>query len=216
MSNNRVLAANDALREFRNASELFFHRLRFWESLSTLEKNLKAQITFRFDDELFKWSTCVVTGSRARGLEHKDSDLNVIFFYKGDVDEEELAELLAERPLQHDKVLVSVTPVRVWGDGSRIVQVLSAEEEYLAMRKAAYLTEVAMHDYYQRSLQNILNRPRNLMVRMIVEELQGGNSQLFVKELERIGCDDKSLKNMLAAYESGNTSKKVVSFGRVA
>lgn len=208
--------ATEAMKEFRNASELFFNKLHFWESMRSLEKRFKGQITFRFDDELFKWSACVIAGSRARGLEHKDSDLNVFFFYRGEIDENELAEILDESPLYHDKVRVSVTPIRVWGDGSRIVEVLTAEEKYLDMRKAAYLTEEAMHKYYQGALERILNRPRNLMVGMIAEELQSGNSRLFTKQLEKIGCDDAALIKMLEAYAPEKKSGKVVSFGRVA
>lgn len=206
--------ATEVLREFRTISERCFNKLHFWEDLRSLEKILRGKITFQFDDELFRWCACVVSGSRARGLEHTDSDLNVFFFYRGNIDENEIKEILDKRPLYHDKVQISVTPVRIWGDGSRIVEVLSAEEEYLAMRKAAYLTEEVMHRYYQDALQRILNRPRNLMVGMITEDLQAGNSRLFMNELEKIGCNDASLIDMLATYEPKETARKTVPFGR--
>lgn len=210
--------ATEAMREFRNTSELFFNKLHFWESLRGLEKNLRGQITFRFDSELFDWCACVIAGSRARGIEYSGSDLNVFFFYRGDVREEDIAEVLQERPLYHSKVSVSVVPVRVWGDGSRIVEVLSAEEDYLSLRRIAYMTESAMHKYYADALDTIMKRPRNVMVGKIAEDLQAGNAQAFIKHLERIGQNGefKPLLGMLAAYVPAEAPNNLVSFGNVA
>ncbi len=195
----KICTATEALKAFRAESESRFHKLHFWESMRDLEKRLKGQIEFRFDFDNFEWSTVVICGSRAWGIEYPGSDLNAFFFYRGDLSLREVIDGLEERPLYHDKVTeVNVVPVRVFGKGQQIIDTLEKELSYLEKKEIAVMAEWSLHTYYANALQRLLSRPRNLLAAEMFKDIMSGDTEVLKKALEHVGGNADALDGLAA------------------
>ena len=194
----KFVTATEALRAFRAESESRFHKLHFWESMRDLEKRLKGQIEFRFDFDNFEWSTVVICGSRAWGIEYPRSDLNAYFFYRGDLSLREVIDGLEERPLYHDRVIVNVVPVRVFGKGQQIIDTLEKELSYLEKKEIAVMAERDLHTYYVDALQRLLSRPRNLLAAEMFKDIISGDIETLKKALEHVGGNADALDGLAA------------------
>lgn len=98
----------------------------------------------------------VLTGSRARGLEKADSDMDFVLAYNGEMKEDELFNLLNKENLYLAGVKIDINPIRPEQTGT-LEEYLSKAEEYLfekeftmAEDKAAYRNKV-ISDYTSKT-----------------------------------------------------------------
>lgn len=73
----------------------------------------------------------VITGSRCRGKENRDSDLDIVLYYSGDIREDFLFNLFHSDELRIEGVEVDINPVSYSETGS-LSDYLLKVEEYLS------------------------------------------------------------------------------------
>lgn len=71
----------------------------------------------------------MLSGSRCRGLEEADSDIDIILHYEGDIKEDILFNILSEFPLILESQIVDINPVR--DEEHDFIEYLHGVEEYL-------------------------------------------------------------------------------------
>ena len=81
--------------------------------------------------------TAVLIGSRSRGLERSNSDIDIVVDYTGDIKEYQLFNLLNEEPFMIGEVSVDINPIRKEESGT-LKSFLPRADAYLEQKKNTY------------------------------------------------------------------------------
>lgn len=146
-----VKSGQDTIEEFRNKTDTAFHTEQFYGmSPAEIESAVTSQVqTIVRDLDLdVRVEDVILSGSRCRGLEHRDSDLDVILIYYGSEKEEDLYNTLHSEKMYmgSDMVELDIEPLSVL-DMERVVNHISETEAYL--QGLAAVTEIAEQNQKQ-------------------------------------------------------------------
>lgn len=120
--------------EFKKRTEKYFHSIGgitpqdiedvvFSHAISTIDEcGIDAEII-----------NVVLTGSRCRGIENIDSDIDVVVEYRGDINEDALFSMLNESCLEIGGISVDINPITEHKTGT-LETYLPGVEEYLAKK----------------------------------------------------------------------------------
>lgn len=123
------------VNEFKKRTEKYFHSIGsitpqdiediiFSHAISTMDEcGIDAEII-----------NVVLSGSRCRGIENMDSDIDVVVEYRGDINEDVLFNILNESCLEIGGISVDINPINEHKTGN-LETYLPCVEEYL-MKKS--------------------------------------------------------------------------------
>ena len=142
------------------------------------EKYTKAEIkkfiADKIGDDVDEIVDIKITGSRVYGTSKKNSDLDVIVEYKGDVREDTLFDIANDEPIViNGDVTIDINPVKAEKSGT-------IEEQSQKERK--YFDEVADEKYLSRAYHSSKADGSNPDFVKAVEELLGGKEVVMPKE----------------------------------
>ncbi len=105
-------------------------------SANAMENDIKADIISTFSENGIdaEVGRVVISGSRCRGLEREDSDLDVVVEIKSDLKEDALFNILNENPVTYNSVTLDINPIKADETGT-LEEYLPVVEEYLSQRK---------------------------------------------------------------------------------
>lgn len=123
------------IEEFRNRTYEMFHPIEGMQA-AELENTIWdiIQNIVEMDNLDIELKGIALNGSRARGLEQADSDIDIVLEYEGDVKEDFMFNLLNSKQVNISNIPVDINPIRYEETGT-LAQYLVKAEEYL-VRKA--------------------------------------------------------------------------------
>lgn len=127
-----IPSSNNMIEKFRCLNEIFFHNIT-GAGCAEIEKItsefIQAQIAaYGINAEI---KNVILYGSRARGLEHTTSDIDILLEYKADgISEDYLFNVLHENPLSFNGIAVDINPIQSEKSGS-MEEYLPYAESYL-------------------------------------------------------------------------------------
>lgn len=127
----------DIVKDFRTKTEELFHAIN-----GMGPSEIEAIARYRIQDKLTEYSIhakiadAVLSGSRCRGLEREDSDIDVVVELATDEREDFLFDILNEDALYIDGILVDINPITRQRTGT-LEDYLPQVEEYLKERGRA-------------------------------------------------------------------------------
>ncbi len=124
-----------AVMEFKAKTEDYFQPINGM-SATEIEEMVEEYVTAKlaecdFDAEV---RDVVISGSRCRGLEGKNSDLDVVVEYIGDEREDDMFNLLHEDKLSIGGVKVDINPINEYRTGT-MEEYLPGVEKYLEEKR---------------------------------------------------------------------------------
>ena len=122
---------SDIVEEFRSKTDELFHEVD-GQSAGDIEKMVAAYVQEKIEEEMLDAEIVdvVVSGSRCRGLEKKNSDLDVVAEYKGSVREDDFFNILHEDDYEIYGIKVDINPITE-GKTGKLETYLPGVEEYL-------------------------------------------------------------------------------------
>ena len=122
---------SDFVAEFRSKTDELFHEVN-GQSAGDIEKMVAAYVQEKIEEEMLDAEIVdvVVSGSRCRGLEKKNSDLDVVAEYKGSVREDDFFNILHEDDYEICGIKVDINPITE-GKTGKLETYLPGVEEYL-------------------------------------------------------------------------------------
>ena len=126
----------DVVADFRAKTEELFHSLD-GQSAENIEKTVYAYVQSQIDEYGLDAEIVdvVVAGSRCRGIEKENSDLDVVVEYTGSTREDDLFNLLHEDSIYIAGIQVDINPITDGKTGT-LATYLLAVESYLAEKQA--------------------------------------------------------------------------------
>ena len=127
----------DVVREFREETKNKFHPENVeGETVESIERNVRDLVSARLREYGLDAQVLdiIITGSRARGIESPDSDLDVIVSFSGTAGEEEIYDILHGDTLFMGGAILDVNPICADRTGS-LEEYLRQEEDYLRTRE---------------------------------------------------------------------------------
>ena len=117
--------------KFIEKSKQAYNPLSELYTYDNLITEIKEQISKLLEDNFIDISIkdVMLSGSRCRGLEESDSDIDIILHYEGDIKEDILFNILSEFPLVIESQIVDINPIR--NEEHDFVEYLRNVEEYL-------------------------------------------------------------------------------------
>ena len=139
MENNQIQTLKNAdensIAAFRNKTRAMFHRLDGLDP-DDLEKMVTAYIQAKVEQEGLdvKIIGVVLSGSRCRGMEKNDSDLDMVVEYAGPLREDDFFNILHEDHFEIAGIRVDIDPITADKTG-KLEMYLPDVETYLKMKK---------------------------------------------------------------------------------
>lgn len=130
----------------------------------------------------------VLHGSRSRGLESEDSDIDFVVEYKGDVKEDVLFNLFHEEKyyINNITIPIDINPIRAEETGT-LVEYLPKAEKYLEVKELAIDMDKEMWDLdpfgYHDAVDALPDESDNL-VKYITDQILNGGAQSYIDEFE--------------------------------
>ena len=126
----------DVVADFRAKTEELFHSLD-GQSAEDIEKTVYAYVQSQIDEYGLDAEIVdvVVAGSRCRGIEKENSDLDVVVEYTGSTREDDLFNMLHEDSIYIAGIQVDINPITEGKTGT-LATYLLAVESYLAEKQA--------------------------------------------------------------------------------
>ena len=126
----------DVVADFRAKTEELFHSLD-GQSADDIEKTVYAYVQSQIDEYGLDAQIVdvVVSGSRCRGIEQENSDLDVVVEYTGSTREDDLFNMLHEDSIYIAGIQVDINPITEGKTGT-LATYLLAVESYLAEKQA--------------------------------------------------------------------------------
>ena len=122
---------SDIVAEFRSKTDELFHEVD-GQCAGDIEKMVAAYVQEKIEEEMLDAEIVdvVLSGSRCRGLEKKDSDLDVVVEYKGSVREDDFFNMLHKDDYEISGIKVDINPITE-GKTGKLETYLPGVEEYL-------------------------------------------------------------------------------------
>lgn len=123
----------DIISDFRTKTEKLFNRVSLYGmSPSSIEKEVKENVLkiVRSSEKDVIIEEVIVSGSRCRGLENVESDLDVVVFYSGSEREDSFFNLIHEDRMFIEGVEIDINPINTKKTGT-IAEYLLGVEKYL-------------------------------------------------------------------------------------
>lgn len=127
----------DIVREFREETKKKFHFEGIeGETIESIEANVKDLVSARLAEYGLDAQVLdvIITGSRARGIENPDSDLDIIVSFSGTAEERAIYDILHEDSLFIGDMILDLNPISADRTGT-LDAILPREEEYLKIRE---------------------------------------------------------------------------------
>lgn len=149
VENNRIID------NFREKTRKHFHNIK-GETPDDIENTVHAYVKSKIEEYEARAGIVgvVVAGSRCRGLEQADSDLDVIVEFSGNEREDDLFNLVHEDGLMIGGVKVDINPITAEKTGT-LATYLPQVEEYLAEKAIAQQQEQEITAMKERAVQPI-------------------------------------------------------------
>lgn len=117
----------DVVKEFKERTDLYFNGNRL-----EVEDDVRSYIQSIIDDyELdVQIIDIALYGSRSRGIERTDSDMDIVFEYTGTMKEDALFDILHEEEYHIKGNIIDINPIKADKSGT-LAEYLERAEEYL-------------------------------------------------------------------------------------
>lgn len=201
-------------QEFRKVTYEKFHEIK---GLSSLDMEAAAREYINrvvekndLDVEIIG---VVLHGSRARGIEREDSDIDFVVEYKGDIKEDAFFDLLHEKESRINNIdlKVDINPIRAEETGT-LASYLPMAEEYLQELEALFLAEDLInyvttvdYDNYVDYVQSVLGEMKTIseLSNYIKGHILHGNIKPIIDylELEIVEMDEEQEDDIQNAKE---------------
>ena len=147
-----VLGTNETdrkqIEDFKAETERCFHKIDGM-NVSEIEQTVREYIV----QKLAEWGVdaellgLAVIGSRCRGVESGDSDLDIVAEYRGDIREDDLFGILHEDGLQMGGIEVDINPIKEAKTGT-LASYLTKAQEYIDKELAFSIADryILIHD----------------------------------------------------------------------
>ena len=164
MANEDIINDAEVIREFKEKTNEKFHELAGLKpkEIEEFVNNHVQEIisTYNLDVEI---EDVVVSGSRCRGLEREDSDIDVVVYFSGDVREDDFFNILHEEGIIMGEVQLDINPVSREENGS-LSEYLKGVEIYLVEK------EVRMMNAEEKSnVVTFPNHPETIVTFTVAE-----------------------------------------------
>lgn len=142
MQEDTYNSIDDVIAAFRSRTDSLFHS---FDNMSAAD--VEALVTDYIAGKIEEYALdievlgVIVTGSRCRGLENDDSDIDVVVEYKGRMKEDALFNILHEDEFTIFDVAVDINPITEVESGSLVTYLPWAEEYLLEKAKGSYVIE---------------------------------------------------------------------------
>lgn len=122
---------SDIVAGFRSKTDELFHEVN-GQSAGNIEKMVAAYVQEKIEEEMLDAEIVdvVLSGSRCRGLEKTNSDLDVVVEYKGSVREDDFFNILHKDDYEIFGIKVDINPITE-GKTGKLETYLPGVEEYL-------------------------------------------------------------------------------------
>lgn len=122
---------SDIVAGFRSKTDELFHEVN-GQSAGNIEKMVAAYVQEKIEEEMLDAEIVdvVLSGSRCRGLEKTNSDLDVVVEYKGSVREDDFFNILHKDDYEIFGIKVDINPITE-GKTGKLETYLTGVEEYL-------------------------------------------------------------------------------------
>ena len=122
---------SDIVAEFRSKTDELFHEVN-GQSAGDIVKMVAVYVQEKIEEELLDAEIVdvVLSGSRCRGLEKKNSDLDVVVEYKSSVREDDFFNILHEDDYEISGIKVDINPITE-GKTGKLETYLPGVEDYL-------------------------------------------------------------------------------------
>ena len=138
-----VKSAQEVVEDFRSKTEQMFHT----EDVdgmrpSDIEEAVRNQVQQVIEDYGLdaRIDDVIVSGSRCRGIENKDSDLDVVVSFVGTEREDDFFNLLHDEKMYFGSVELDINPISTEQTGT-LAEYLSGVEAYLSEKAAVHTQE---------------------------------------------------------------------------
>lgn len=128
-------AHSQIVSDFRYRTENLFHKLD-GQSADDIEKMVATYVQEKIEEENLDVEIIdvIVSGSRCRGIEKNNSDLDMVVEYKGSIKEDELFNILNEDSFEIAGIKVDINPITE-GKSGTLEEYLPNVEKYLEENK---------------------------------------------------------------------------------
>ena len=129
---------NSVISDFREKTEELFHDVNGYKP-DVIELSVQNYILEKLEQNNINASldNVILTGSRSRGLERSDSDIDVVAEISSpDLKEDALFNILNEEPMDIDGIKIDINPIRKEETGT-LESYLPMAEKYLTEKRAA-------------------------------------------------------------------------------
>ncbi len=122
---------SDIVSEFQSKTEKLFHKVD-GQSAEDIEELVAAYVQNKIDEEILDADIVdvIVSGSRCRGLEKKNSDLDVVVEFKGSIRGDDLFNVLHEDGFEIAGIKIDINPITEEKSGN-LENYLPGVEAYL-------------------------------------------------------------------------------------
>lgn len=126
------------IQKFKEETNLKFHSINSLKA-SEIEKIVKELIELRLNEAEIDYEIVglAIYGSRSRGLEKVNSDLDVVVELQTNLKEYVLFNILNEEPIYIEDILVDINPIRECETGP-LEEYLVRAEKYLTNKDYSY------------------------------------------------------------------------------
>ena len=128
--------------DFRKRTEKYYHPINGL-SANYIEQTVKYFVSCFFEDYGFdaRVIDAVLSGSRSRGLENKDSDIDILLEYEGSEREDDVFTALSKNAISIEGIKVDINPVNYEQSGDLSYNLFKAER-YLAKKESSVLEKL--------------------------------------------------------------------------
>lgn len=123
---------SDIIRDFRSKTDEMFHDINGYR-LENIENSVRDFISETFENNNIEAEigNVIVSGSRSRGLENANSDIDIVAEIRSELKEDALFNILNEDKMEIDGITVDINPIRAEETGT-LDNYLPNVESYLA------------------------------------------------------------------------------------
>ena len=206
--------SQDVINDFRAITEQYFRDICGMNA-GEIEAFVKAEAERIFKDYEMdvKIVDAVIYGSRSRGLEKDDSDLDVVLEYKGEEPEDAVFGALNEERLVIGDIRVDINPITSWKSGTLEEYLPQAEEHLKQAQKAqeykplTKVEEIEEENYNQ--IDNYLSntKPRAEEEREMRLDDEGSRKSTIVREKRSLLARFEEKKAVIEARKAVSPEK---------
>ncbi len=150
---NKFQEQSDIIKDFRSKTDEMFHDINGYRP-EDIENSVRDFISETFENNNIEAEigNVIVSGSRSRGLENANSDIDIVAEIRSELKEDALFNILNEDKMEIDGITVDINPIRAEETGT-LDNYLPKVESYLAKKLDTQnnrtADDIAIGDRYQ-------------------------------------------------------------------